>query len=95
MAKAVDYLREKGLAAAAKKESRIAAEGVVGTYICNKCGVGAMVEVNCETDFVANTPDFKELVETIAKTIIVSNPPTSTRCSIARSPATIPRPSAR
>ena len=74
MAKAVDYLREKGLAAAAKKESRIAAEGVVGTYICNKCGVGAMVEVNCETDFVANTPDFKELVETIAKTIIVSNP---------------------
>lgn len=74
MAKAVDYLREKGLAAAAKKESRIAAEGVVDTYICNKCGVGAMVEVNCETDFVANTPDFKELVETIAKTIIVSNP---------------------
>ena len=74
MAKAVDYLREKGLAAAAKKESRIAAEGVVGTYICDKCGVGAMVEVNCETDFVANTPDFKELVETIAKTIIVSNP---------------------
>ena len=74
MAKAVDYLREKGLAAAAKKESRIAAEGVVGTYICNKCGVGAMVEVNCETDFVANTPDFKELFETIAKTIIVSNP---------------------
>lgn len=74
MAKAVDYLREKGLAAAAKKESRIAAEGVVGTYICKKCGVGAMVEVNCETDFVANTPDFKELVETIAKTIIVSNP---------------------
>ena len=46
----------------------------MGTYICNKCGVGAMVEVNCETDFVANTPDFKELVETIAKTIIVSNP---------------------
>ena len=74
MAKAVDYLREKGLAAAAKKESRIAAEGVVGTYICDKCGVGAMVEVNCETDFVANTPDFKEMVETIAKTIIVSNP---------------------
>ena len=74
MAKAVDYLREKGLAAAAKKESRIAAEGVVGTYICEKCGTGAMVEVNCETDFVANTPDFKEMVESIAKTIILSNP---------------------
>ena len=74
MAKAVDYLREKGLAAAAKKESRIAAEGVVGAYVCEKCGTGAMVEVNCETDFVANTPDFKDMVESIAKTIIVSNP---------------------
>ena len=74
MAKAVDYLREKGLAAAAKKESRIAAEGVVGAYVCEKCGTGAMVEVNCETDFVANTPDFKGMVESIAKTIIVSNP---------------------
>ena len=74
MAKAVDYLREKGLAAAAKKENRIAAEGVVGAYICPKCGTGAMVEVNCETDFVANTPEFKEMVETIAKTIIATNP---------------------
>jgi elongation factor Ts len=74
MAKAVDYLREKGLAAAAKKESRIAAEGVVGAYVCPHCGTGAMVEVNCETDFVANTPDFKGMVESIAKTIIMSNP---------------------
>ncbi len=72
--KAIDYLREKGLAKAAKKQSRIAAEGVVGAYICEKCGTGALVEVNCETDFVANTPEFKEMVQTIAKTIVVDNP---------------------
>ena len=72
--KAIDYLREKGLAKAAKKQSRIAAEGVVGAYICEKCGAGALVEVNCETDFVANTPEFKDLVQTIAKTIVVDNP---------------------
>ena len=74
MEKAIDFLREKGLAAAAKKQSRIAAEGVVGAYICGKCGSGALVEVNCETDFVANTPEFKEMVETIAKTIVAENP---------------------
>ena len=72
--KAIDYLREKGLAKAAKKQSRIAAEGVVGSYICDKCGTGAMVEVNCETDFVANTPEFKELVSEIAKQIVAGNP---------------------
>lgn len=72
--KAIDYLREKGLAKAAKKQSRIAAEGVVGAYICEKCGAGALVEVNCETDFVANTPEFKEMVQTIAKTIVMDNP---------------------
>ena len=72
--KAIDYLREKGLAKAAKKQSRIAAEGVVGAYICEKCGAGALVEVNCETDFVANTPEFKDMVQTVAKTIVVDNP---------------------
>jgi elongation factor Ts len=72
--KAIDYLREKGLAKAAKKQSRIAAEGVVGAYICTECGAGALVEVNCETDFVANTPEFKEMVNVIAKTIAVANP---------------------
>ena len=51
--KAKDYLREKGLAAAAKKAGRIAAEGIVGSYICTDCGVGVILEVNCETDFVA------------------------------------------
>ena len=72
--KAIDYLREKGLAKAAKKQSRIAAEGLVGAYVCSKCNTGALVEVNCETDFVANTPEFKELVTTIAKQIVISNP---------------------
>ena len=72
--KAIDYLREKGLAKAAKKQSRIAAEGIVGSYICSKCGTGALVEVNCETDFVANTPEFKEMVNGIAKQIVAGNP---------------------
>ena len=67
--KAIDYLREKGLAKAAKKQSRIAAEGIVGSYICTKCGTGAIVEVNCETDFVANTPEFN-----IAQQIVRGNP---------------------
>jgi len=72
--KAIDYLREKGLAKAAKKQSRIAAEGVESAYICEKCGAGALVEVNCETDFVANTPEFKDMVMLIAKTIVAANP---------------------
>ncbi len=74
MDKAVDYLREKGLAAAAKKASRIAAEGLVGSYICDKCHTGALVEVNCETDFVAKTDEFKGLVEDICKQVIMSDP---------------------
>ena len=53
MDKAVEWLREKGLAKAAKKASRIAAEGMAYATVCDKCGVGAMVEVNCETDFCA------------------------------------------
>ena len=59
MDKAIDFLREKGLASAAKKQSRIAAEGAVGSYVCHKCNTGALVEVNCETDFVAKTPKFQ------------------------------------
>ena len=62
MEKAIDFLREKGLAAAAKKASRIAAEGLVGSYLCEKCGAAALVEINCETDFVAKTDEFKQLV---------------------------------
>ncbi len=74
MAKAADYLREKGLAAAAKKASRIAAEGLVGSYFCEKCNTGALVEVNCETDFVAKTDEFKALVEDICIQVIAANP---------------------
>ena len=74
MAKAADYLREKGLAAAAKKASRIAAEGLVGTYFCEKCNTASLVEVNCETDFVAKTDEFKALVEDICIQVIAANP---------------------
>jgi len=74
MSKAADYLREKGLAAAAKKASRIAAEGLVGSYYCEKCNTAALVEVNCETDFVAKTDEFKALVEDICIQVIAANP---------------------
>ncbi len=74
MEKAIDFLREKGLAAAAKKQSRIAAEGLVGSYICEKCNTGALVEINCETDFVAKTPEFGALVTDVCKIIIKENP---------------------
>ena len=72
--KAIDYLREKGLAAAAKKQSRIAAEGLVGSFVCKECGVGALVEVNCETDFVAKTDKFKALVADVAEQVAKKNP---------------------
>ncbi len=74
MEKAIDFLREKGLAAAAKKAGRIAAEGIVGSYLCRSCGVGVIVEVNCETDFVAKTDDFHAFVEKIGKQIAKTNP---------------------
>ena len=72
--KAKDYLREKGLAAAAKKAGRIAAEGVVGSYVCAKCGVGVIIEVNCETDFVAKTDDFQAFVSRLAEQVGKENP---------------------
>ena len=72
--KAIDFLREKGLASAAKKQSRIASEGIVGAYICEKCGIGALVEVNCETDFVAKTDKFVKLVNDVAKHIVANDP---------------------
>ena len=58
MDKAIEWLREKGLAKAAKKAGRIAAEGMAYATVCEKCGVGAMVEVNCETDFCAKSAPF-------------------------------------
>ena len=72
--KASEILREKGLAAAVKKAGRIAAEGVVGSYIHMGGKIGVLVEVNCETDFVAKTDDFQALVKDIAMHIAASNP---------------------
>lgn len=74
MDKAVDLLREKGLAAAAKKASRIAAEGLVESYIHMGGRIGVLVEVNCETDFVAKTDEFKDLVHDIALQIAAAKP---------------------
>lgn len=73
MDKAIEILREKGLAAAAKKAGRIAAEGLVVTYISEDMKKGAVVEVNCETDFVAANEEFKSLADNIAKQIVESN----------------------
>lgn len=66
---AIKYLREKGMAAAAKKADRIAAEGVVGSYIHMGGKIGVLVEVNCETDFVAKSDAFQNLVKDIAMQI--------------------------
>lgn len=71
--KAIDYLRKKGLAAAEKKSSRIAAEGIVGTYVHNG-KIGVMVEVNCETDFVAKNSDFQTFVKDVAMQIAAADP---------------------
>src|SRR5690554_6187714 len=72
--KAVEILREKGLSAAAKKAGRIAAEGIVESYIHMGGKIGVLVEVNCETDFVAKTAEFKSFVRDIAMHIAASNP---------------------
>ncbi|UCG38366.1 MAG: translation elongation factor Ts [bacterium] len=72
--KAVDYLRKKGLSAAAKSAGRIASEGVVGSYIHMGGKIGVLVEVNCETDFVARTDDFQELVGDLAMQVAAARP---------------------
>jgi len=74
MEKAIDFLREKGLASAAKKSGRITAEGLVESYIHAGGRIGVLVEVNCETDFVAKTEEFKELVKDIAMQIAAARP---------------------
>ena len=74
MEKAIDFLREKGLAAAAKKAGRIAAEGIVESYIHLGGKIGVLVEINCETDFVAKTDDFKQLARDIAMQIAAAKP---------------------
>ncbi|MDF1535937.1 MAG: translation elongation factor Ts [bacterium] len=72
--KAVDYLRKKGLSAASKRAGRAASEGVVGSYIHMGGKIGVIVEVNCETDFVARTDDFQELVADIAMQVAAARP---------------------
>lgn len=72
--KAVEYLREAGIAKASKKEGRQTAEGVIATYVHTGDKLAVMVEINCETDFVARTDDFKTFARDIAMHIAASNP---------------------
>ena len=72
MDKAMEVLRQKGMASADKKMGRIAAEGRIGSYVAD--GIGAMIEVNCETDFVAKNDEFIELTNCLAKKVAESNP---------------------
>ncbi len=74
MEAAIDWLRTKGIASAAKKSSRIAAEGLVHAYIHAGGKIGVLIEVNCETDFVAKTDNYKELVHNIAMQIAAYGP---------------------
>jgi elongation factor Ts len=74
MEKAIDLLRKKGLSAAAKKAGRVTAEGAVGSYIHAGGKIGVLVEVNCETDFVARTDQFQELVRDVAMHIAAADP---------------------
>ena len=72
--KAIEYLRRKGLATAAKKAGRVAADGLVMSYIHAGGKIGVLVEVNCETDFVAKTEDFQTFVKNIAMQVAAANP---------------------
>src|SRR5688500_17727358 len=74
MEKAIEFLRKKGLSAAAKKSGRLASEGVVTAYVHSNNRVGVLLEVNCETDFVAQTPDFKQFCADVAMQIAAMNP---------------------
>lgn len=71
--KAIELLREKGLSAAAKKAGRIASEGLIGTYVNSNSSIGAIVEVNCETDFVAKNQEFIDFVNSMAKLVTENN----------------------
>ena len=74
MEKAIELLRERGIAKAAKKSDRIAAEGLVAAYVSEDGKIGAVVEVNAETDFVASNAEFKSFVADVAKQIALNNP---------------------
>ena len=74
MEKAIELLRERGIAKAAKKSDRVAAEGLVAAYVSEDGKIGAVVEVNAETDFVASNAEFKSFVEDVAKQVALNNP---------------------
>ena len=74
MQKAIDYLREKGIAKAAKKSGRIAAEGACAAFVTADGKIGALTEINCETDFTANNSDFRALVNKITEHVAKTNP---------------------
>ena len=79
---AVRWLREKGLAAAAKKAGRVTSEGLIGTYLHAGGRIGVLVEVNCETDFVAKTPDFQTLVKELAMQVAAASPSYASRAEV-------------
>ena len=89
MEKARDLLRKKGLAAASKRASRTASEGQIGSYIHPGAKVGVLVEVNCETDFVAKTPEFQALVKDVAMHIAAASPAAAQYVSKDEVPAEI------
>lgn len=72
--KAIDFLRQKGLASAAKKSARVTSQGLVHSYIHAGGKIGVLVEINCETDFVARTDDFQQLVHDVAMHIAATAP---------------------
>lgn len=74
ISKAVDFLRKKGLATAAKRAGRATTEGIIESYIHMDSKLGVLVEINCETDFVAKNDDFKEFAKNIAMHITATNP---------------------
>jgi len=85
MQKAFDFLRQKGLAAAAKKADRVASDGAVGAYVHAGGKIGVLVEINCETDFVARTTEFQTLLKDIAMQIAAANPRCVRREEVAAS----------
>lgn len=85
MEKAIEYLRKKGAATAAKRADKTANQGVVESYIHAGGRIGAMVELNCETDFVAKTPEFKQLAHDIAMQIAAMNPQYISRDQVEKS----------
>ena len=95
MDKAIEWLREKGLAAAQKKAGRIAAEGMAYAWVCPECGVGAIVEVNAESDFVAKNDLFVDYVKKVAQVVAKEDPADLDALFACKYPPTATRPSSR